>query len=144
MFYKIKIRLKRKMWNWNLEAGHLDAEQRERDEKRLLDSEAVWLCCPVCKRKTKIKITKDTVLLHFPLYCPNCKQESMINVVQLKMTVEWWQNKKTCFFDWKRGRFSLSRYLWGAGWLARSTVRTVSIIWMRAAASCSVQVSSKW
>lgn len=72
----------------NGKAGHLDAEQRERDEKRLLDSEAVWLCCPVCKRKTKIKLTKDTVLLHFPLYCLNCKQESMINVVQLKMTVE--------------------------------------------------------
>jgi len=62
--------------------------KKKRDEGRLPDSKAVWLCCPICKGKTRIKIREDTVLLHFPLYCPNCKQESIINVVQLKMTVD--------------------------------------------------------
>ena len=31
-----------------------------------------WLRCPKCHGKTKIKITEDTVLLNFPLFCPVC------------------------------------------------------------------------
>ena len=30
---------------------------------------------------------EDTVLLNFPLFCPKCKKEYVINVVQLKMQV---------------------------------------------------------
>ena len=29
-----------------------------------------WLLCHVCKNKTRIKLRQDTVLDHFPLYCP--------------------------------------------------------------------------
>lgn len=46
-----------------------------------------WLHCPVCGRKTRTKVCEDTILLKFPLYCPKCKQETMVNVVQLKMTI---------------------------------------------------------
>ncbi|MDE5938321.1 MAG: cysteine-rich KTR domain-containing protein [Lachnospiraceae bacterium] len=42
-----------------------------------------WLLCPVCNSKTRIKIREDTVLLHFPLFCPKCRQETLINVEQL-------------------------------------------------------------
>lgn len=47
-----------------------------------------WIPCPVCKEKTDVKIYEDTVLLKFPLYCPKCKQETIVNVIQLKMTAE--------------------------------------------------------
>lgn len=46
-----------------------------------------WVYCPICKNKTRIKIRKDTELMNFPLFCPKCKQESVINVANQKITV---------------------------------------------------------
>ena len=46
-----------------------------------------WLRCPVCKNKTRDKIREDTILTHFPLFCPKCKQETLIDVKQLNITV---------------------------------------------------------
>ena len=46
-----------------------------------------WICCPVCGNKTRDKIREDTVLKNYPLYCPKCKQETLIEVINLKMTV---------------------------------------------------------
>ena len=37
--------------------------------------------------KTRLKIRLDTVLENFPLYCPKCKQEMLINVDKLNTTV---------------------------------------------------------
>lgn len=44
-----------------------------------------WIPCPICEERTDAKIYADTTLLSFPLYCPHCKQETLIHVVQLKM-----------------------------------------------------------
>ena len=38
-----------------------------------------WVYCPVCGNKTRVRLRKDTVLLHFPLFCPKCKKESLID-----------------------------------------------------------------
>ncbi|HCA29419.1 MAG TPA: conjugal transfer protein [Ruminococcaceae bacterium] len=46
-----------------------------------------WIMCPVCNNKTRDRIRKDTVLVNFPLYCPKCKQESLIEVKELRITV---------------------------------------------------------
>ena len=46
-----------------------------------------WIRCPVCGSKTRTKVYDDTVLIKFPLYCPKCKKEIRVNVVQLKMVV---------------------------------------------------------
>lgn len=46
-----------------------------------------WILCPVCGSKTRLKIREDTVLENFPLYCPKCKQETLINVRKMNMTV---------------------------------------------------------
>lgn len=48
---------------------------------------SLWIRCPICGGKTRTKVYSDTVLLKFPLYCPKCKKEIQINVVQLKMTL---------------------------------------------------------
>ena len=42
--------------------------------------EEKWVLCPICNNKTRIKVRPDTVLENFPLYCPKCKQETIINV----------------------------------------------------------------
>ena len=46
-----------------------------------------WLHCPVCGSKTRLQIRADTELKNFPLYCPKCKQESLINAKDLQVTV---------------------------------------------------------
>lgn len=46
-----------------------------------------WIICPICGRKTHDKIREDTELKNFPLYCPKCKQESLINAKDLQVTV---------------------------------------------------------
>lgn len=46
-----------------------------------------WVLCPVCGSKTRIKIRPDTVLENFPLFCPKCKQETLISVKQLNISV---------------------------------------------------------
>jgi len=51
----------------------------------MMEKESLWVCCPICDNKTKVKVFEDTVLLNFPLYCPWCKRETIINVVKLKM-----------------------------------------------------------
>lgn len=43
-------------------------------------NKTIFVCCPLCDSKTRIKIRIDTVLEKFPLYCPKCKQEILINV----------------------------------------------------------------
>lgn len=51
-------------------------------EKR---NESCWIHCPICGGKTRTKVYVETILLNFPLYCPKCKREIKVNVVQLKM-----------------------------------------------------------
>jgi len=49
--------------------------------------DAEWILCSVCGNKTRDKIRKDTILRNFPLFCPKCKRESLIDVKELHITV---------------------------------------------------------
>lgn len=46
-----------------------------------------WIYCPVCGAKTRSRIRVDTVLKNYPLYCPKCRQESLIGAKGLQITV---------------------------------------------------------
>lgn len=46
-----------------------------------------WVLCPVCGNKTRVKIREDTVLVNFPLYCPKCKHESLVDAENFVLTV---------------------------------------------------------
>lgn len=50
-----------------------------------VQSSSLWIHCPTCGGKTRTKIYANTVLIKFPLFCPKCKQEILIDVVKLKM-----------------------------------------------------------
>ena len=52
------------------------------DERK---EDSLWIDCPVCGGKTRTKVCKETVMVKFPLYCPKCKKEVLIDVVQLKI-----------------------------------------------------------
>ncbi len=48
---------------------------------------AEWVHCPVCGNKIRLQIRADTELKNFPLYCPKCKRESLIDAKDLQVTV---------------------------------------------------------
>ena len=39
-----------------------------------------WLLCPACGNKTRTKLRQDTTLTNFPMFCPKCKREILVNV----------------------------------------------------------------
>lgn len=46
-----------------------------------------WIRCPVCGNKTRVKLRDDSVLKNFPLYCPKCKQEILIETKKTKVII---------------------------------------------------------
>ena len=50
-----------------------------------IKEDSLWVRCPVCHAKTRVKVNSETVLIKFPLFCPKCKHETLIDVVKLKM-----------------------------------------------------------
>ena len=45
--------------------------------------ETHWILCPVCGGKTRARLREDTVLVNYPLYCPKCKLETLIDAENL-------------------------------------------------------------
>lgn len=45
-----------------------------------------WILCPACGSKTRARLLPDTVLRSFPLLCPKCRRESIINVQNYKVS----------------------------------------------------------
>ena len=52
-----------------------------------MNIKAEWLLCPICQNKTRVQIRENTEIKNFPLYCPKCKQETLIDVKNLTVTV---------------------------------------------------------
>ena len=46
-----------------------------------------WIKCPICRSKTRNKIRQDTLLKNYPLYCPKCKNEVLIEVEDMKVKI---------------------------------------------------------
>lgn len=44
-----------------------------------------WILYPVCGNKTRDRIREDTVLKNYPVYCPKCKHESLIEAERLQI-----------------------------------------------------------
>lgn len=49
--------------------------------------ETQWVLCPICNNKTRTNLSKDTELKNFPLFCPKCKNETIINAKEFKISV---------------------------------------------------------
>lgn len=50
--------------------------------------EEKWVLCPVCGAKTRVRLLRRTVLRGFPLFCPKCRHECIIDAqnFQIKIT----------------------------------------------------------
>lgn len=71
-----------------------------------------WVLCPICNNKTRIKVRPDTVLENFPLFCPKCKQETIIsvtgqNVVAVKKAAQVSRVKDEVAFVVLNGNYAL-------------------------------------
>ena len=44
-----------------------------------VEEEKRWVLCPWCGAKTRLQILRETELVTFPLFCPECRHESIIN-----------------------------------------------------------------
>lgn len=38
-----------------------------------------WVLCPACGSKTRVQLLSETELKSFPLFCPKCKREFVID-----------------------------------------------------------------
>lgn len=49
-----------------------------------------WIHCPQCKCRTRTKIKRQTILKNFPIFCPKCKHECLIDAeeMNIKLSVE--------------------------------------------------------
>ena len=46
-----------------------------------------WIRRPACGNKARNKIREETILKNYPLYCPKCRQETLIEAKNLQVTV---------------------------------------------------------
>ena len=49
--------------------------------------ETKWIFCPICGGKTRTMIRVDTELKKYPLFCPKCKHETLIDVKKLQIII---------------------------------------------------------
>lgn len=82
-----------------------------------------WVLCPICNNKTRIKVRPDTVLENFPLFCPKCKREIIINVtgqnvVAIKSSKSKWQIKYVNYHRARRidAEPIIRKPFWGANY----------------------------
>lgn len=52
-----------------------------------METKMEWIKCPICGNKTRNMIRQDTVLKNFPLFCPKCKNESIIDLYNFLIKV---------------------------------------------------------
>ena len=50
-------------------------------------SKKEWILCPICGSKTRNKVREDTILINDSLYCPKCRQETLIEAKNIHVTV---------------------------------------------------------
>lgn len=62
-------------------------------------SEEKWVLCPACGAKTRLRLLQRTVLRDFPLFCPKCKRESIINARRFQIELADQPVTKTHIFS---------------------------------------------
>ncbi len=45
-----------------------------------------FILCPICKRQKVLRVLPDTSGKRIPIYCRNCKQESIIDIDQSSLS----------------------------------------------------------
>lgn len=59
------------------------------------ESEERWILCPICGAKTRLRLLRRTVLRYFPLFCPKCRRECIINAQNFQIEITDQPDAKT-------------------------------------------------
>ena len=49
--------------------------------------ERQWVFCSCCGAKTRLQLVRQTELRSFPLFCPKCRKETMIDARHFRVSV---------------------------------------------------------
>ena len=63
--------------------------------KEVIDGKR-WVLCPICGAKTRLKLLPEPELKAFPLFCPKCKSESIINAKHFTIETKQPDAKTQC------------------------------------------------
>jgi len=64
----------------------LDVSDNSWEKRFEMDKKSeAWVMCPICGSKTRLRLRHDTVLKNFPLFCPKCKQERVVNAKEFRV-----------------------------------------------------------
>ena len=63
---------------------------------REIVEEKQWILCPLCGAKTHLQLLPKTELKEFPLFCPKCKQESIISAKHFMIETKQPDAKTQC------------------------------------------------
>ena len=63
--------------------------------KNVNELDEKWILCPVCGAKTRLRLLQRTLLRDFPLFCPKCKQERIINAQNFRIEIIHQPDAKT-------------------------------------------------
>ena len=58
-----------------------------KEVKAVSSTEEKWVLCPVCGEKTRLRLLQKTVLRNFPLFCPKCRQERIVNARNFQIEI---------------------------------------------------------
>ena len=58
-----------------------------KEVKAVSSTEEKWVLCPVYGAKTRLRLLQRTVLKDFPLFCPKCRQERIINARNFQIEI---------------------------------------------------------
>ena len=53
----------------------------------MYEADEKWVLCPICGAKTRLRLRQRTVLEDFPLFCPKCRQERIINARNFQIEI---------------------------------------------------------
>lgn len=59
--------------------GRILLQKGQGDDMKEHEEKKQWVLCPWCGSKTRLQIFRETELKDFPLFCPKCRHESIIN-----------------------------------------------------------------
>jgi len=85
-----------------------------------------FILCPVCGNKTRVQIREDTELKNFPLFCPKCHKQTLINAKQLNITKAEVPDAKT-FSNCKENGYRLYFYSFSV-WLSNAALTVALMI----------------
>lgn len=53
-----------------------------------------WLYCPQCRQKTEYRVRSDTMVYHWPMCCPRCHRESVVNIFEGKVELTSFKKRR--------------------------------------------------